>query len=110
MFIQIGDSETIFHITKIEKGFLFLELCKREIQFARTGNKKTKINMGSWKEKIYISKKNKKEFEIKNRHNLADTVLISELEINLFSITKNLNGALIRNKRNTLILNYPDRK
>ena len=60
MFIQIGDSETIFHITKIEKGFLFLEPCKREIQFARTGNKKTKINIGSWREKIIFPKKIKK--------------------------------------------------
>ena len=88
MFVQIGDSEAIFYITKIEKEFLFLEPCKREIQFTRTGNKKTKINMGSWREKNYISKKNKKKFEIKNRHDLADTVLISELEINLFSINK----------------------
>ena len=66
MFVQIEDSETIFHITKIEKGFLFLEPCKREIQFTRTGNKKTKINIGSWRKK-YISKKNKKEFEIKKQ-------------------------------------------
>ena len=44
-------------------------------------------------------------------HNLENTVLIPDLDINLFSITKEiLNGALLRNKENVLILNYPDRK
>ena len=59
--------------------------------------------------KNYIYKKNRKEFEIRDKHDLENIVLIPDFEINLFSITKKiLNGVLLRNERNVLTLNYPD--
>ena len=46
---------------------------------------------------------------MRDKHDLENILLISDLEINLFSITKKfLNRALLRNKRNVLIFNYPD--
>ena len=59
MFVWVGDSGATFHITKIEEEFLFLEPCKERVQFTKTGNKETKIKMGTWRERDYISKKNK---------------------------------------------------
>ena len=60
MFVWVGDSGATSHMTKVEEGFLSLESCTGGVQFARKGDKETKIKIRTWKERNYIFKKKQK--------------------------------------------------